>query len=114
MEMLHTLGNKMPALVLAGGIGCAAIAGCGADVINDKPATVVEHIYEPSYVSIISTGKSVIPIFHAAEYDLKVRQCGREGDSDADKQGCVTSQVEVSKATWNQYKDGSTIVFHNK
>lgn len=113
MEFDKFTGVKLPAAILAGGIGLAALAGCGAEVNDNQPATVEQHIYEPSYTSLIMVGKVLVPMYHPEQFDLKVRQCDRAGDPDADKQGCVTATVDVSKQTWNQYPDGSTIVFHN-
>ena len=105
MELFTTLERRVPVLLLACGLGTVALTGCGGPVLEPgQPGTVVERDYDAAYVSFVRK----TPVYHAADYDLRVRQCGREGDDGADKNGCVTAWEDVSKEVYDAHPVGST------
>lgn len=114
MEIKKKIEQKTATVLLALGLGSAALVGCGAnaEIKDNVPAKVLGHDYTAPYTTFIPVGKIIVPQFHPAEYDLEVRQCDRVGDEGADKDGCVTAQVSVDEDTYNDHPDGSEIVFH--
>ena len=98
--------------VVGVGLGMAALTACAsAEVKDNYPGTVVEHVYHPSYTSLVMAGKVLIPIHHSEEFDLEIRQCDRTGDEYADAEGCVTAEREVTHETYDAYPNGAVITF---
>lgn len=88
----------------------------GPEVTPNKPAKVVQHIYDDRdvWTTFISTGKTLIPITHVdpEHFYLQVEQCGHKEFTDKNSDGCGTFDVEVSSDTYQEFADGSTIVFN--
>ena len=113
MSIFETLEQKVPAKLVASvglGLGVLTMAGCSTVEAEPGPATVIAHDYDAPYTSVIIVGKVPVVQYHPADWDLTVRQCGREGDEGADAQGCVEFDVDVTEEVYNQYPDGSEIV----
>ena len=111
MEKFRQFETSLATKFVACGLGIAALAGCSSPEIEpDKPATVLEHIHHSAYTSFVPAGKGVlVPIYHPERFNLNLWQCNRS--QDADSQGCVTLEIQVSRETYDSYPDGSTIVF---
>ena len=111
IEVLPSIRRPV-GVVLALGLSAAALSGCGQDRVGikkNKPAVILKHIYKDSYAQYdpaIGTTD-----FVDAQYDFLLRQCGRSGDTGADKQGCVEDTIAVSKETYDKFEDGESIVF---
>lgn len=104
---------KRPLVAVVGvGIGLAALTACArAEVEDNRPGTVVQHVFHDSYTSFSMVGKVPLILHHPERYELDVRQCDRSGDDFADAEGCVTAGVDVTKETYDTYADGSQIIF---
>ena len=98
------------------GVLLAACGDNGPSVTKDVPAKVVQHEYDDRDVwfTFISTGKSTIPITHVdpEHFYLDVEQCGHKEFMDDNTDGCGIFSVEVTEQTYDQFADGSTIVFN--
>jgi len=104
--------NRAPKIIsvtLAAALGLAACSS--VEIEAKKPSTVIEHVYHAPYVTFIYSGKTMIPMSHPEQFGLDIQQCGDEEQKHANEDGCVEKEVLVTKATYDQYKDGDTITF---
>lgn len=106
--------KKVIAAGLALSIGGLTLSGCSEDVFaKGGEATVVAHEYDDpdSWTTIALVGKVPIIMNHydRAHYYLMLEQCGREGDEQADENGCVYGEIEVNKSQFDSFEDGDEI-----
>lgn len=103
------------AAVTAIGLGSLTLAGCSdePEILPGRPATVTGHEYHPSFITYVPAGKVLVPIVHPQQFHIDVWQCDRlaEDTEDGNKDGCIGEHMTVTEATYNDYPDGSTIVF---
>ena len=113
MAFFETLEQKVSAKLVAAlglGLGVLSMGACASAEAQPGPATVIGHDYTGPYTTYVQVGKVPVIQYHPADYDLLLRQCGREGDEFADAQGCVEFEVDVNEETYNKYPDGSEVI----
>jgi hypothetical protein len=96
-------------IVLALG-SISVLAGCAGshELLADKSATILSKSESQDFVTAQESGG--YPHYESV-YDFILKQCGRIGDADADKDGCVELSIGVDQKTYNQFNEGDTIVF---
>lgn len=114
MENLSVKAVAMGASLL---IGASALVGCAhyEHVDKTEPASILAHEYEAAHTSIIviprgKGGISLIPIFHPEQYRLEMQQCDKPQAENVDEYGCVREEIIVSKAQYEQFRDGDVVV----
>jgi hypothetical protein len=106
-KSIERIGKGVAGSMLAG-LGLFAVSGCGEQIDGSQPATVVDHEFIPAYDSFIYVNKVMVPIYHPAQYMLKLEQCSQPQAESK----CVEQTVDVSSSTYDQFHDGDTIVLH--
>lgn len=113
MEIKKFFERKTVGALLAVGLGVTALAACdsGPGIERDMPGVVVEHDYKPPLTTLMMAGKVPMVITYPEHYYLDIQQCDRAEEKEADVNGCITAWEEVSQETYEQFPDGSEIVF---
>ncbi len=116
-EALKNHGKKIIAVGL-GSLALSSLVGCGTESLFDqsKPATVIGREYddEDTFTTYMWVNKVMVPItnYEPERYLLELKQCGYQGEKQADENGCVEEVFEVSSDTYEKYHKGNTIVLH--
>lgn len=114
MYSKNSLKTRVPAALLAVGLGTIGLSACGAEVNPDEPATVLEHHHYGAWIQVVRIGKTTSFIPHPERFELKLEQCGHDGEDDSNGAGCITESVDVHHDTYQQFQDGDTIVLSDE